>query len=197
MDIVAGAQPGDHDVRPVGITNAVNMLDNMDGLAAGVAAIASVFMAIHCFSLGRIAEERRSSSWPLLCVGSVYNSQPASIFMGDCGSMFIGFFLACTALLTTASGATPNFLPVIAEPVLTLLIPIFDTTFVTLMRKMSGPLRVAGRARSHITSSRRPRLSERRAVWVLYALATISGLLSTQMPEWSSIRASPPSSDSA
>jgi UDP-GlcNAc:undecaprenyl-phosphate GlcNAc-1-phosphate transferase len=169
----------------VGITNAVNMLDNMDGLAAGVAAIASVFMAIHCFSLGRIAEGTTIAVLAASLFGFLlYNSQPASIFMGDCGSMFIGFFLACTALLTTAGGATPNLLPVIAVPVLTLLIPIFDTTFVTLMRKMSGRSASQG-GRDH-TSHRLVALglSERRAVWVLYALATISGLLSTQMPEW-------------
>jgi len=169
----------------VGITNAVNMLDNMDGLAAGVAAIAGVFMAIHCFSLGRIAEGTTIAVLAAsLCGFLPYNSQPASIFMGDCGSMFIGFFLGCAALLTTTSGAARGFLPVIAVPVLTLLVPIFDTTFVTLMRKMSGRSASQG-GRDH-TSHRLVALglSERRAVWVLYALAAISGLLSTQMPKW-------------
>lgn len=169
----------------VGITNAVNMLDNMDGLAAGVAAIASVCMAIHCFSRGQVAEGATIAVLAAsLCGFLLYNSQPASIFMGDCGSMFIGFTLACTALLPTTGGATQSVLPVIAVPVLTLLVPIFDTTFVTLMRKMSGRSASQG-GRDH-TSHRLVALglSERRAVWVLYALATLSGLLSTQVSEW-------------
>ncbi len=169
----------------VGITNAVNMLDNMDGLAAGVAAIGSVFMAIHCFSLGRIAEGAAIAVLAAsLCGFLLYNSQPASIFMGDCGSMFIGFFLGCSALLTTAGGAPRGLLPVIAVPVLTLLIPIFDTTFVTMMRKMAGRSASQG-GRDH-TSHRLVALglSERRAVWVLYALAALSGLLSTRMLAW-------------
>lgn len=169
----------------VGITNAVNMLDNMDGLASGVAAIAGVFMAINCFSLGRIAEGTTIAVLAAsLCGFLLYNSQPASIFMGDCGSMFIGFFLGCSALLTTAGGATRALLPVIAVPVLTLLVPIFDTTFVTLMRKLAGRSASQG-GRDH-TSHRLVALglSERRAVWVLYALATVSGLLSTRMFAW-------------
>src|SRR6185503_10890657 len=108
----------------------------------------------------------------------IYNSHPASIFMGDCGSMFIGFFLASTALLTTTSGRTRSFLPVIAVPVLTLVIPIFDTTFVTLLRKLSG--RAASQGGRDHTSHRLVALgmSERHAVWMLYAFAALSGLLS-------------------
>lgn len=167
----------------VGITNAVNMLDNMDGLAAGVAAIASVFLAVHCFSRGQIAEGATIAVLAAsLCGFLLYNSQPASIFMGDCGSMFIGFFLGCAALLATSGRAAPNSrLSAIAVPVLTLLVPIFDTTFVTLMRKMAGRSASQG-GRDH-TSHRLVALglSERRAVWVLYALAALSGLLATQV----------------
>jgi UDP-GlcNAc:undecaprenyl-phosphate/decaprenyl-phosphate GlcNAc-1-phosphate transferase len=169
----------------VGITNALNMLDNMDGLAAGVAAIASVFLALHCFSRGQIVEGTVITVLAAsLCGFLLYNSQPASIFMGDCGSMFIGFFLGCSALLTTTGGATQSLVPLIAVPVLTLVIPIFDTTFVTLMRKLAG--RAASQGGRDHTSHRLVALglTERRAVWVLYALATFSGLLSTRMSEW-------------
>ncbi|HKR62496.1 MAG TPA: hypothetical protein VJZ00_02090 [Thermoanaerobaculia bacterium] len=169
----------------VGITNALNMLDNMDGLAAGVAAIACGFLAINFFSLGQITEGTVIAILAAsLCGFLIYNSQPASIFMGDCGSMFIGFFLASTALLTTTSGRTRSFLPVIAVPVLTLVIPIFDTTFVTLLRKLSG--RAASQGGRDHTSHRLVALglSERRAVWLLYSLAAISGFLSTQVRQW-------------
>ncbi|HEX2123503.1 MAG TPA: glycosyl transferase [Thermoanaerobaculia bacterium] len=168
----------------VGITNAVNMLDNMDGLAAGVSAIAAVFLAVNFFSLGQVVEGTVIAILAAgLCGFLLYNFQPASIFMGDCGSMFIGFFLASTALLTTGftSGRTRSFLPVIAVPVLTLVIPIFDTTFVTLLRKLSG--RAASQGGRDHTSHRLVALglSERRAVLLLYSLAAIAGVLSTQV----------------
>lgn len=169
----------------IGITNAVNMLDNMDGLSAGVAAISAFFLALNFANLGQFAE----ATVVLVLCGSllgflIYNSQPASIFMGDCGSLFIGFFLASTALLTSTSGRTRSFLPVIAVPVLTLVIPIFDTTFVTLLRKLWGRSPAQG-GRDH-TSHRLVALglSERRAVWLLYGLATLAGVLAIQTREW-------------
>src|SRR5258705_4114559 len=111
----------------------------------------------------------------------VYNSNPASIFMGDCGSLFVGFFLASAVLVNVAGGRSRSFLPVLAVPILVLFIPIFDTTFVTLLRKVSG--RAASQGGRDHTSHRLVALglSERRAVWLLYALAAISGFLSTQV----------------
>jgi UDP-GlcNAc:undecaprenyl-phosphate GlcNAc-1-phosphate transferase len=97
--------------------------------------------------------------------------------MGDCGSMFIGFFLASTALMSVSGGRSRSFLPVLAVPILILFIPIFDTTLVTVMRKLSGrAVRQGGR--DH-TSHRLVALgmSERRAVIMLYGFAALSGLL--------------------
>ena len=107
----------------------------------------------------------------------IYNSNPASIFMGDSGSMFIGFFLASAALINVAGGRSRSFLPVLAVPILVLFIPIFDTTFVTILRKLSG--RAASQGGRDHTSHRLVALglSERRAVLLLYALAAVSGLL--------------------
>ncbi|HVR40026.1 MAG TPA: hypothetical protein VMU84_13095 [Thermoanaerobaculia bacterium] len=169
----------------VGITNAVNLLDNMDGLAAGIGAIASFFLALNFFSLGQSVEGTAIMVLAAALVGFlVYNSNPASIFMGDCGSMFIGFFLAATALLTTTAGRARSFIPVIAVPVLTFLIPIFDTTLVALMRKLAGRS-VSKGGRDH-TSHRLVALglSERRAVWLLYGLGAISGFLALQVRHW-------------
>src|SRR5205807_2079598 len=106
-----------------------------------------------------------------------YNSNPASIFMGDCGSMFIGFFLAGAALLDPVGGRSRTFLPVLAVPVLVLFIPIFDVVLVTVLRKLAGRA-VSQGGRDH-TSHRLVALglSERRAVGLLYALAILSGLL--------------------
>jgi UDP-GlcNAc:undecaprenyl-phosphate GlcNAc-1-phosphate transferase len=162
----------------IGITNALNLLDNMDGLAAGIAAIAAAFLAASFLSNGRPAEALMLSVFCAALVGFLaYNSNPATIFMGDCGSMFIGFFLASTALMSAAGARSRSFLVVLAVPVLILLIPIFDTTFVTILRKLSGRSASQG-GRDH-TSHRLVALgmTERRAVWMLYAFAGLSGVL--------------------
>lgn len=162
----------------IGITNAINLLDNMDGLAAGIAAIASVFLAISFVANGQFMEATLLAAFAAALVGFLaYNSNPASIFMGDCGSMFIGFFLASTALMSVSGGRSRSFLPVLAVPILILFIPIFDTTLVTVARKISGrAVRQGGR--DH-TSHRLVALgmSERRAVLMLYGFAALSGLL--------------------
>src|SRR5258706_6087058 len=107
----------------------------------------------------------------------IYNSTPASIFMGDSGSMFIGLFLAGAALVNVPGGRSRSFVPVLAVPILVLFIPIFDTTFVTILRKLSG--RAASQGGRDHTSHRLVALgmSERRAVWMLYGLAGLSGFL--------------------
>jgi len=162
----------------IGITNALNLLDNMDGLAAGIAAIAAGFLAVSFLVNGRPAEALLLGVFTTALVGFlIYNSNPATIFMGDCGSMFVGFFLASTALLSASGARSRSFLVVLAVPVLILLIPIFDTTFVTILRKMAG--RSASRGGRDHTSHRLVALglSERRAVWLLYGFAILSGLL--------------------
>src|SRR5216684_2009740 len=162
----------------IGITNAVNLLDNMDGLAAGIASIASVFLTVSFIAGGQPTEALMSSALAAALLGFlVYNSNPATIFMGDCGSMFIGFLLASAALVNVSGGRSRTFVPVLAVPILVLFIPIFDTTFVTILRKLSG--RAASQGGRDHTSHRLVALgmSERRAVWLLYGLAGLSGLL--------------------
>jgi UDP-GlcNAc:undecaprenyl-phosphate GlcNAc-1-phosphate transferase len=162
----------------VGITNAVNLLDNMDGLAAGIAAIASATLAFNFAASGQAHEALMLAVFAAALIAFlVYNSTPASIFMGDCGSMFIGFFLSSTALLSATGGRSRSFLPVLAVPVLILFVPIFDTTFVTILRKLAGRSASQG-GRDH-TSHRLVALgmSERRAVRMLYGFAALSGLL--------------------
>jgi UDP-GlcNAc:undecaprenyl-phosphate GlcNAc-1-phosphate transferase len=168
----------------IGITNAVNLLDNMDGLAAGIAAIASIFLAVNFLINSQPTEAMVLAVFAAALIGFlVYNSNPASIFMGDCGSMFIGFFLATTSLMSIAGGRSRSFLPVLAVPILVLLIPIFDTAFVTILRKLSG--RAASQGGRDHTSHRLVALgmSERHAVWMLYGFAGLSGLLSMLVRE--------------
>src|SRR5438876_10373265 len=91
--------------------------------------------------------------------------------------MFIGFFLASAALVNVSGGRSRSLASVLAVPILVLFIPIFDTTFVTILRKLSG--RAASQGGRDHTSHRLVALgmSERRAVLMLYGLAAISGLL--------------------
>ncbi len=162
----------------IGITNALNLLDNMDGLAAGIAIIASSFLALSFLSSNQISEALMLLVFAAALLGFlVYNSNPASIFMGDSGSMFIGFFLASAALVNVSGGRSRSLLPVLAVPILVLFIPIFDTTFVTILRKFSG--RAASRGGRDHTSHRLVALgmSERHAVLMLYGFAALSGLL--------------------
>ncbi len=122
----------------VAITNAFNLLDNMDGLSSGVAAICS-------FSLFFLSYQNAESVVPLLSMalaGSAlgflrYNFNPAKIFMGDCGSMFIGFALAMISIAGTWQHAS-NLIITMLVPLLVLSVPIFDTTFVTITRKIRG-----------------------------------------------------------
>jgi UDP-GlcNAc:undecaprenyl-phosphate GlcNAc-1-phosphate transferase len=161
----------------VGITNAVNLIDNMDGLAAGVAVIAALFLAIVFLNEERYAEV----GWLGALGGAlsgflVYNAKPASIFMGDCGALFIGFFLAGLAVLMV-SNCPVSFPTMVEIPVLILIVPIFDTTFVTIVRTLAGR-RISQGGRDH-TSHRlvaRGR-TERQAVGVLYGIGLAGGML--------------------
>ncbi|MBA2524820.1 MAG: hypothetical protein H0V18_03410 [Pyrinomonadaceae bacterium] len=162
----------------IGITNALNLLDNMDGLAAGISVIASCFLGLSFLHTGQQIEALMVLTFAGALLGFlIYNSNPASIFMGDCGSLFVGFFLASTALVNVSGGRSRSFLPVLAVPILVLFIPIFDTTFVTVLRKISG--RAASQGGRDHTSHRLVALgmSERHAVWMLYCFAALSGLL--------------------
>src|SRR5947199_2140340 len=164
----------------IGITNAINLLDNMDGLATGIAVIASGFLTLSFVANNQPTEALMLSVLAAALLGFlVYNSNPATIFMGDCGSMFIGFLLASAALVNVSGGRSRTFVPVLAVPILVLFIPIFDTTFVTILRKLSG--RAASQGGRDHTSHRLVALgmSERRAVLMLYGLAALSGFLAT------------------
>lgn len=162
----------------VAVTNAFNLLDNMDGLAAGVAAIAAAFRLVFFMMDGNLEGALLSAALAGVALGFLfYNFSPASIFMGDAGSLFLGFLVSGLSLI----GGYPysrGTVSVLLLPALLLLVPIFDTALVTVARILAGrPISQGGR--DH-TSHRLVALglSERRAVIVLYAVATASGLLS-------------------
>jgi len=168
----------------IGITNAINLLDNMDGLAAGIAAIAALSLGLSFGANGQTAELLLISVFVGSLLGFlVFNFNPASIFMGDCGSMFVGFLLSTSVLLNQTGGRSRGLVPILAVPVLILFVPIFDTTFVTLLRKLWGRKASQG-GRDH-TSHRLVALglSERNAVLMLYLFAIGGGVLSILVGE--------------
>jgi len=163
----------------IGITNAINLLDNMDGLAAGISAIAAISLGLSFAVSGQTPELALVAVFVGSLVGFlVFNFNPASIFMGDCGSMFVGFFLSTLVLLNQTGGRSRGIVPILAVPVLILFVPIFDTTLVTVLRKLWGRKASQG-GRDH-TSHRLVALglSERTAVIMLYAFAIVAGGLS-------------------
>ena len=161
----------------VGITNAFNLLDNMDGLCAGIAFIAALFLTILYWDLAPEAALVGLAFGGALAAFLIFNFNPASIFMGDCGSLAIGFTLAVLGLYfseTQAASVVANF----AVPVMVLLVPIFDTTLVTFIRLLSGRKASVG-GRDH--ASHRLVLmgfSEKRAVLSLYGIGSIAGMAS-------------------
>ncbi len=167
----------------IGITNAINLLDNMDGLAAGISSIAALTLVFVLASGGQSNELLLVCAFVGALIGFLaFNFNPASIFMGDSGSMFVGFFLASSVLLSDFTddigGRSRGIFSVLAVPVLILLVPIFDTTFVTILRKLSG--RKASQGGSDHTSHRLVALglTERSAVLLLYGLAVSAAAIS-------------------
>jgi UDP-GlcNAc:undecaprenyl-phosphate GlcNAc-1-phosphate transferase len=161
----------------VGITNAFNLLDNMDGLAAGIAAIALSFRA----TLFAMDGNLEAATLTVIIVGAclaflIHNFNPASMFMGDAGSLFLGFLVGGLSLAGTWPYSRSTF-SILLFPVLTLLVPIFDTAFVMAARTLAGrPVSIGGRDHpSHrlVASG----LTERQAVLLLYGVALGSGAL--------------------
>jgi UDP-GlcNAc:undecaprenyl-phosphate/decaprenyl-phosphate GlcNAc-1-phosphate transferase len=162
----------------VGLTNAVNLLDNMDGLAGGIGLIAALYLAFLFHQQG----DPTHAVIALAIAGAVggflfHNFYPASLFMGDAGSLFLG---ASLSLLTVHSnGQASNILSLVAVPTCILLVPILDTTLVTVTRLLRGqPISEGGK--DH-TSHRLVTLglSEPRAVLLLYVMAVVAGATAT------------------
>lgn len=171
----------------VGITNSVNLLDHADGLSAGTCAVAAIFFTAVNVISGNMPVAFISAALAGACIGFfVYNYNPASIFMGDCGSNMLGFMLGIIAVMGVYS--TEGTLREIAifTPVLILSLPLIDTAFVLRYRwKTDRPLFSADR--NHLAHRlMRLGLTHNQAVRVLLFIALLMGipalLLSTLRP---------------
>ena len=161
----------------VAITNAMNLLDNMNGLAAGTAVIAGVFRLLLYLQTGNTEGAIASAVFVGAVAGFlIFNFPRASVFMGDSGSFTIGFTLAALNL-TSSEAFTKSLFSVLLFPGIFLAIPIFDTAFVSVIRYFSGRA-VSQGGRDH-TSHRLVAvgLSETAAVLTLWLISIVSGTL--------------------
>ena len=159
----------------VGITNAMNLLDNMDGLCSGISGIIGLFLGIIFLLNDQSVLSLLSFTVSGAAFGFlVYNFSSAKIFMGDSGSLFLGFLLSTIALMGTYETKSHVMLS-LGIPLLIMSLPIFDTTLVTISRKyFNRPISQGGRDHS---SHRLIALgySERKSLLVMYGIAIFGG----------------------
>lgn len=165
----------------VGITNTVNLIDGMDGLAAGVSLICSISLMFiaNKFGYGNIATIAALLAGA--CAGFLpYNFNPAKIFMGDTGALFLGFmlsYISIEGIMKSAAALT------IIVPVLILGVPVFDTTFAMVRRKLSGK-KIMQADKGHLHHRLLALgLTQKQTVLILYVISVIFGLLAIVVAE--------------
>ena len=163
----------------IGVTNAVNLIDGLDGLACGVSTIASVAL----LSMTLLSQNLNAAIITAALAGAgfgflPYNFNPAKIFMGDTGSTFLGFVLACISI----QGIMKMYALIsIAVPVLILGLPIFDTLF-AIMRRIAKKKPVMAPDRGHLHHRLLDMgFSQRQTVTILYTLTSILCLTAVVM----------------
>ncbi len=164
----------------IGITNAFNLLDNMDGLAGLVATVSAGLFAASGVLQHDAAVAGLAAGLGYACLGflpfNLRRNRSAAIFMGDSGSQLLGFTLAAVALLSNWRGAS-NVIVALLVPALLLAVPILDTALVTLVRlRERRPIHMGGKDHSSHRLVGHG-LSERRAVFFLAGLAGALGAL--------------------
>ena len=165
----------------VGLTNTVNLIDGLDGLAAGVSAIAAITIMLVALEQNFLLVAILTAALAGSATGFLfYNSHPAKIFMGDTGSMFLGFMLAGISVIGAVKSATTIALVV---PILALGVPIFDTTFAIIRRLLGGqPIFKPDKGHLH------HRLlsigfTQRQAVFLMYVISALLGLSAVALTE--------------
>lgn len=165
----------------VGITNTVNLIDGLDGLAAGVSAIAAVTICVVALQQDILFIAVVTACLAGAAVGFLYyNFNPARIFMGDSGSMFLGFILAGVSIIGAVKSAATIALIV---PILALGLPILDTSF-AIVRRYRGGVPIFKPDKGHLHH----RLldlgfTQRQAVLLMYTISAVLGLSAVTLTE--------------
>jgi UDP-N-acetylmuramyl pentapeptide phosphotransferase/UDP-N-acetylglucosamine-1-phosphate transferase/glycosyltransferase involved in cell wall biosynthesis len=159
----------------VGITVGVNFLDGLDGLAAGICAVASAAIALVALGTGNVLMALVAFSLMGSLAGFLFfNFNPAKIFMGDCGSLFLGFVLATSAVACTSPGGVSHMM----LPAAVLGVPIFDTVLTMVRRGVLQRRSLFSAERGHVHHRLIDMgLKHRDAVLVLYAVTLLTGLI--------------------
>ena len=162
----------------VAITNAINLVDGLDGLAAGITAIASLCIAYAGYIHGHYVAATAMLTIAGGALGFLpYNFHPAKIFMGDGGSQFLGFCLATFSLIQPVKSVT---VVSVAIPTLVLGLPIFDTAFAILRRLLKKQsIVVADKEHLHHRIMRAG-FGQRRSVMIMYCISAIMGVVAVE-----------------
>ena len=171
----------------VGITNTLNLIDGLDGLAAGVAMIASLSFLFVANKFDYISIMAISSIVAGSCLGFLpYNFNPAKIFMGDTGALFLGFMLAALSI----EGVMKSVATIaVVVPIIILGVPIFDTTFAIFRRLLNGRS-IAEADKGHLHHRLlKMGFSQKKTVIILYSISAIFGLCAILIAKANSKRA--------
>ena len=172
----------------VGICNAVNLIDGLDGLAGGVSTISAFTMAVVSYSSGHTLASALCLVLAFSTIGFLrYNFSPAQIFMGDSGSLTLGFVLAAISIMGFAKGATVIALII---PILILGIPIFDTFF-AIVRRAAEHKPIFQPDKGHLHHRLLALgLSHKQTVVIIYAITLFMGffaILLTLLNSWQAL----------
>lgn len=159
----------------IGFTNTVNLIDGLDGLAAGVSFIASVSMFLLAYTMNQYLPAMIIVAMAGAALGFLqYNFNPAKIFMGDTGSMLLGYTMAVAAVLGLVKTAATIALVV---PLIALGLPILDTLFAIIRRKMSGvPIFQPDKGHLHHRLLALG-MSQKQAVLIMYFVSIVLGIV--------------------
>ncbi|MBS3820727.1 MAG: undecaprenyl/decaprenyl-phosphate alpha-N-acetylglucosaminyl 1-phosphate transferase, partial [Phycisphaerae bacterium] len=177
----------------VAITNSFNFLDNMDGLAAGVACIAGLALLGAAAGMGQIFVP----AWLCVLVGSLlgfllHNFPPASIFMGDAGSLVVGYMLAVLSCLTTYTTGRQNAVELlygVLAPVLMMAVPLYDTASVMLIRIAERRNPMIGDTRHFSHRLQKRGMSKRKTVLTIYLCTASTAIAASLLPHVASVAA--------
>lgn len=158
----------------VGLTNTVNLIDGLDGLAAGVSTIAAASIFFIAADMGITTVALLLASLAGGALGFLkYNMNPAKVFMGDTGSMFLGYVLAAVSVIGAVKSAATIALIV---PIVALGLPILDTTFAIVRRKLSGePIFKPDKGHLHHRLLAMG-MTQKQAVWLMYGISCCLGV---------------------
>ncbi len=169
----------------VGITASFSILDHMDGLCSGIAAVGALFFTLAANQGGQVMVRTLGAATLGAALGFLgWNFNPAKIFMGDGGAMFLGYLMAVLSLKLRPEGSDSQIGWMV--PLLILGVPIFDTTLVSISRSRRGLIPFTSPGKDH-TAHRLANLGlgQRGAVLALYALACVFGVLALLIPSLS------------